>query len=141
LLVNSRAPDKARLPPATVLPSRKFIVRNWDGHSSFAWIPSPHHQFVFGEALDQLIEIPAAILLAIFNRFAELRVGQTLPDHRHVCRRQAPVRGTGWQVLAGKIVILMAGAASRKDFVPGSGDWFSPRPPRLSSAHSAVKSF
>lgn len=89
----------------------KLIVRYGDGSASLAGIPSPHHQLIFGEVLDELIEIPVAVLLWIFNGFTKLRVGEALPDHRHSRGRQTPAGSAGGKVRAREIVILMAGTA------------------------------
>src|ERR1017187_1323202 len=61
--------------------------------------------------LDQLIDVAASVLFGILDRFTKLRVGQSLPYHRHARRRQTPTGGSGRQVRAGKIVILMTGTA------------------------------
>src|SRR6266436_3306183 len=61
--------------------------------------------------LDELLGVPVLVLLGILDRLANLRVGQALPDHRSARRRQTPVRCSGRQVSANKIVILMTGTA------------------------------
>src|SRR6267143_856497 len=61
--------------------------------------------------LDELLDVPFLVLLGIFDRLANLRVSQTLPDHRSARRRQTPVRCAGRQVCANKIVVLMTGTA------------------------------
>ena len=86
-------------------------MRYGNGSSTFARIPSPHDELVFGKVLDQLTDIPISILLWIFDRLTKLRISETLPDHRHARRRQAPARRTGRKMRAVKVVILMAGAA------------------------------
>src|SRR6266481_8907070 len=61
--------------------------------------------------LDELLDVPVLTLLGIFDRLANLRVSQALPDHRSACRRQTPVWRAGRQVCANKIVVLMTGTA------------------------------
>jgi len=56
----------ACVPPLLDL-RRKFFVRHGNGGPAFAWVPAPHHQFVFSEVLDQLIEISIPVLLWVFD--------------------------------------------------------------------------
>src|ERR1700734_1069601 len=90
---------------------RKLIMRYRNRSATLARIPSPHHELVFRKVLDQLTDVPVSILLWIFDRFAKLRVSETLPDHGHSRRRQAPARRSRRKMCAVKIMILMAGAA------------------------------
>ena len=50
--------------------SEMSVMRQRDRRSALAGIPSPHYQLIFGKMFDQLIEVPPAILLRIFDRFA-----------------------------------------------------------------------
>src|SRR5438105_3499766 len=50
------------------------------------------------------------VLLGVLDGGADLPIGQTLPDHGHVGRRQTPVGRARRHMLAREIVILMAGA-------------------------------
>src|SRR5580693_1998865 len=86
-----------------------MLHRDWS--STLARIPGPRHQLVFGKVLDELIEIPVSVLLSILNRFANLRVGQSLPDHRCARRRQTPVGCARRQMRAREIMVLMARTA------------------------------
>ena len=86
-------------------------MRNRDRCSSLARIPSPHHQLIFGEVFDELIDVPSSILFRIFDRFAKLPVRQSFPNHRHARRRQVPTRRPRRKMCRAEVVILMAGAA------------------------------
>jgi len=86
-------------------------VRHRYGSSTLTWAPGPCHQFVFGQVLDQLVEVPVPVLLRVLDRPANLRIGQTLPDHGSAGRRQAPVGSARRQMRARKVVVLMTGAA------------------------------
>ena len=66
---------------------RELVVGHWDRGSTFAGVPSPHHQLIFREVLDQLVEVPVSVLLRVFDRPAKLCVSQALPDHGRAGRR------------------------------------------------------
>jgi len=89
----------------------KLIVRHGNRSSTLARIPGPHHQLVFREVLNELIEVPVSVLLWILDRLANLRVRQPLPDHRRARRWQTPVGRARWQMSARKIMVLMTSAA------------------------------
>jgi hypothetical protein len=61
--------------------------------------------------LDDLGHRSMAILFRVFDLVADFSVTFSLPDHGHRSRRQSPA-GRAWRhVLAGDVVVLMAGAA------------------------------
>ena len=87
-----------------------MLHRDWS--STLARIPGPRHQLVFGKVLDELIEVAVSVLLSVLDRFADLGIGQTLPDHWRARRRQAPVGCAGRQMRACEIVVLVTRTAS-----------------------------
>src|SRR5205823_3988625 len=89
----------------------KLVMRHRDGGAPFARVPSPRHQFVLRQVLDELIDIAVFIFLRVLDRTANLRVDETLPDHRRGGRRQAPSRRSRRHMRAWEIMVLMAGAA------------------------------
>lgn len=86
-------------------------MRDRDRSSSRARIPAPHHQLIFREMFNQLIEVSAPVLFWILDRRAKLRVSQAFPDHGHARRWQVPAWRARRQVGIGKIVVLVASAA------------------------------
>ena len=60
---------------------------------------------------DNLIHRATAIAGGVFKQLAQLPIAEALPDHRHLRRRQVPVRCSRRRMWPGKVVVLMATAA------------------------------
>ena len=105
----SRARRSGCLPPPHL--GTKLLTRHRNRIPTFTRIPAPHHQFIFRQVLDQLIEVAVLVLLRFLNRTANLRVAKALPNHWRGWRRKSPIGRTGRHVRAREIMILMARAA------------------------------
>jgi len=57
---------RSRCPPLFHLRC-KFLVRHRNRAPTFTWIPPPHHQFIFRQVLDELIEVAILVLLRVLN--------------------------------------------------------------------------
>ena len=69
----------------------KLVVasRNWG--AALAGIPAPLHQRRL-HMFDKLRQLGAvAVLFRIFEQLTQLPIRESLPNHRHVCRRQVPI--------------------------------------------------
>ena len=91
-------------------------MRYWNRSSSRARIPAPAHQLIFGEMLNQLVEVSPSILFWILDRRAKLRVSQAFPDHGHTRRGQVPARRAGREVSIPEIVVLVASTAFLRSY-------------------------
>src|SRR5215471_19813073 len=87
---------------------RKLIVTHGHRIASVARTPAPHHQLVFRHVFDDFGDRFAAILLWVFDLFADFSVAAVLPDHGRCCGRKSPTRCAGRHVQSGKIVVLVA---------------------------------
>src|SRR6185436_13486634 len=92
-------------------PARKLIMGHRWQRASFAWIPAPHYQFIGGHMLDDLRYGLAVILFWILDLPADLSGRAAFPNHRHVRRRQMPIRRSRRHIQSIDIVILMTRGA------------------------------
>ena len=93
-------------------PAREFVMAHRRRRATFTGIPTPHHELVGGNVLDDLRDGLAVVLFWIFYLPADLSGRAAFPDHRHVGRRrQMPVWRAGRHVQSGDIMLLMTGGA------------------------------
>jgi len=66
--------------------------------------------------LDNSLRVATAVLTGVLEQFAELLIGQALPDHWHPRRRQVPVGSARGRVQSAEVMVLVTGAASHDAF-------------------------
>src|SRR6476659_6558154 len=72
--------------------AHKFVMSKRRRASAFAGIPSPQHQRISTNVMNQLLCSQSAVLLWVLELKTELRRRSSLKDHRRLCRRQMPTR-------------------------------------------------
>src|SRR5260370_40368464 len=105
----SRARRSGCLPPLHLCGI--LLMRHGNRSPTFARVPCPGHQFIFGQVLDQLIGVAVLVLLRVLQRTANLGVAKALPNHWRGWRRGSPCGRTWRHVRARDIMVLMARAA------------------------------
>ena len=76
----------------------------------FAGIPTPQHEFVYGNVVDDLRDGLAVVSFGILDLLTNLSRSFSFPDHRRSAGRQLPVGCARRHVPTGNILLLMAGA-------------------------------
>ena len=89
----------------------ELVVRHGDGSSPFTRIPGPLTSLSSVRCSTSWSRFRFLFCLWVLDGLANLGIGEALPDHGRAGRGQAPVGRARRQMRAGKIVVLMTGAA------------------------------